>query len=94
MIKRYSVFGVVKTVLRSVSAQAFPCAVALAVAFFASAACNADDLVRYLVKTETGAYEERSVEGVIVAVSPDGIELEMKDQNALAENPIPSERVL
>ncbi len=66
----------------------------VAISFFVVGASVADDVVRYLVKTETGAFEERSAEGTITAVSPDGVSIEANGKNAPETNPIPAERVV
>ena len=66
----------------------------VATAFFVAASALADDVVRYLVETETGAFEERSAEGTITGVSRDGVSLDAKGKNAPETNPIPSERVV
>lgn len=65
--------------------------VALPVAF---GVADAADVVRYLAKTDSGAYEERSVEGEATSVDRDGVAVESTNGEALDANPIPAERVL
>ncbi len=91
MIVRRFFFDVlgVRNVARFAAASA-----CVATAFFVAASSNAADVVRYLVKTDTGAYEERSAEGTITAVSPDGVSLDAQGKNAPDANPIPTERVV
>ncbi len=91
MMTRRVVSGVryAEIVKRSVAVCA-----SVAILFFVVEASGADDVVRYLIKTETGAFEERSAEGTITEVSPDGVSLDAKGKNAPETNPIPAERVL
>ena len=91
MMTRRVVSGVryAEIVKRSVAVCA-----SVAILFFVVEASGADDVVRYLVKTETGAFEERSAEGTITEVSPDGVSLDAKGKNAPETNPIPAKTAM
>ncbi len=81
--------GIGRTGVAALAAVVFSLLIATSASSFSA------DVARYLVKTETGAYEERSVEGTIVGVSPDGVTIEpSSEKNAPDENPIPTERVV
>ena len=81
--------GIGRTSVAALAAVVFSLLIATSASSFSA------DVARYLVKTETGAYEERSVEGTIVGVSPDGVTIEpSSEKNAPDENPIPTERVV